>query len=45
MRALANRPFTLTELDSLIPDLSYPDPRAPPLLDAGDIPIALFTDR
>jgi DNA-binding HxlR family transcriptional regulator len=24
MRALANRPFTLTELDSLIPGLSYP---------------------
>jgi DNA-binding HxlR family transcriptional regulator len=24
MRALANRPFTLTELDSLIPDVSYP---------------------
>jgi DNA-binding HxlR family transcriptional regulator len=24
MRALANRPFTLTELDRLIPDISYP---------------------
>jgi DNA-binding HxlR family transcriptional regulator len=24
MRALANRPFSLTELDSLIPDISYP---------------------
>jgi DNA-binding HxlR family transcriptional regulator len=24
MRVLANRPFTLTELDSLIPDVSYP---------------------
>ncbi|HEX4668638.1 MAG TPA: winged helix-turn-helix transcriptional regulator [Solirubrobacterales bacterium] len=24
MRALANRPFTLTELDSLIPDVNYP---------------------
>ena len=24
MRALANRPFTLTELDRLIPDVSYP---------------------
>jgi DNA-binding HxlR family transcriptional regulator len=24
MRALANRPFTLTELDSLIPNISYP---------------------